>query len=35
VIEIVPPYVQTNLMDGAEDPRAMPLKDCIVEPWSY
>jgi uncharacterized oxidoreductase len=31
VIEIVPPYVQTDLMDGAEDPRAMPLKDYIAE----
>ena len=31
VIEIVPPYVQTDLMDGAEDPRAMPLADYIKE----
>ena len=31
VIEIIPPYVQTNLMDGAEDPRAMPLKAFIAE----
>jgi uncharacterized oxidoreductase len=31
VIEIVPPYVQTDLMDGAEDPRAMPLKEYIAE----
>jgi uncharacterized oxidoreductase len=31
VIEIIPPYVQTHLMDGAEDPRAMPLKDYIAE----
>ena len=31
VIEVVPPYVQTDLMDGAEDPRAMPLKDYIAE----
>ncbi len=31
VSEIVPPYVQTDLMGGAEDPRAMPLKDYIRE----
>jgi uncharacterized oxidoreductase len=31
VIELVPPYVQTNLMDGADDPRAMPLKEFIAE----
>ena len=31
VLEIVPPYVQTDLMNGAEDPRAMPLKDYIAE----
>jgi uncharacterized oxidoreductase len=31
VIELVPPYVQTNLMDGADDPRAMPLKEFIQE----
>ena len=31
VIEIIPPYVQTDLMDGAEDPRAMPLKAFIAE----
>lgn len=31
VLEIIPPYVQTDLMDGAEDPRAMPLKDYIAE----
>ena len=31
VIEIAPPYVQTDLMDGAEDPRAMPLKEYIAE----
>jgi uncharacterized oxidoreductase len=31
VLELIPPYVQTDLMDGAEDPRAMPLKDFIAE----
>ena len=31
VLEIIPPYVQTELMDGAEDERAMPLKDYIAE----
>ena len=31
VLEIIPPYVQTDLMSGAEDPRAMPLKDFIAE----
>lgn len=31
VLEIIPPYVQTDLMNGAEDPRAMPLKDFIGE----
>jgi uncharacterized oxidoreductase len=31
VLEIVPPYVQTNLMNGAEDPRAMPLAAFIAE----
>ncbi|HVZ83893.1 MAG TPA: SDR family oxidoreductase [Terracidiphilus sp.] len=31
VVEIIPPYVQTDLMGGAEDPRAMPLKDYLRE----
>ena len=31
VQELIPPYVQTDLMDGAEDPRAMPLKEFIAE----
>jgi uncharacterized oxidoreductase len=33
VIELVPPYVQTELMgpEQASDPNAMPLKDFIAE----
>lgn len=31
VKELIPPYVQTELMDGAEDPRAMPLAAFIAE----
>jgi len=31
VIELVPPYVQTDLMNGAEDRRAMPLNAYITE----
>jgi uncharacterized oxidoreductase len=31
VIELIPPYVQTDLMQGAEDPRAMPLAEFIAE----
>jgi uncharacterized oxidoreductase len=31
VLELIPPYVQTHLMDGAADPRAMPLKQFIAE----
>jgi uncharacterized oxidoreductase len=31
VLELVPPYVQTDLMDGANDPRAMPLGEFIAE----
>lgn len=31
VIELIPPYVATDLMDGADDPRAMPLDQFIAE----
>lgn len=31
VLEIAPPYVQTDLADGADDPRAMRLKDFIAQ----
>jgi uncharacterized oxidoreductase len=31
VLELVPPYVQTDLMNGATDPRAMPLAEFIAE----
>jgi uncharacterized oxidoreductase len=31
VIELVPPYVATDLMDGRSDPRAMPLDTFIAE----
>ncbi|HKN22269.1 MAG TPA: SDR family oxidoreductase [Terracidiphilus sp.] len=31
VLELIPPYVQTHLMNGAEDPRAMPLNQFIAE----
>ena len=31
VLELIPPYVQTHLMDGADDPRAMPLGQFIAE----
>jgi uncharacterized oxidoreductase len=31
VLELIPPYVQTHLMDGAADPRAMPLDAFIAE----
>lgn len=36
VLELVPPYVQTELMGAgqASDPRAMPLKDYIAETMS-
>lgn len=31
VIELIPPYVATDLMNGASDPRAMPLPAYIAE----
>lgn len=31
VIEIIPPYVATYLMSGADDPRAMPLDKYLAE----
>ncbi len=31
VLELIPPYVATHLMDGANDPRAMPLANFIAE----
>jgi uncharacterized oxidoreductase len=31
VLELVPPYVATHLMTGADDPRAMPLGKYIAE----
>ena len=31
VLELAPPYVQTDLMGGAEDPMAMPLAEFIEE----
>jgi uncharacterized oxidoreductase len=31
VLELIPPYVATNLMDGAKNPRAMPLDKFIAE----
>jgi uncharacterized oxidoreductase len=31
VLEIIPPYVQTHLAHGADDPRAMPLVPFIAE----
>jgi uncharacterized oxidoreductase len=34
VLELIPPYVATNLMNGAEDPRAMPLVQFIAETMS-
>ena len=34
VLELIPPYVQTALMTGANDPRAMPLPEFIAEVMS-
>lgn len=31
VLELIPPYVATDLMNGADDPRAMPLDAFIAE----
>jgi uncharacterized oxidoreductase len=31
VLELIPPYVSTDLMDGASDPRAMPLAAFLAE----
>ncbi|MGD0739484.1 MAG: SDR family oxidoreductase [Terracidiphilus sp.] len=31
VLELIPPYVATNLMSGADDPRAMPLDKFLTE----
>jgi uncharacterized oxidoreductase len=31
VLELIPPYVATDLMSGAEDPRAMPLGKFLAE----
>jgi len=31
VLEVIPPYVATDLLNGASDPRAMPLKTFIAE----
>jgi len=31
VLELIPPYVATDLLDGASDPRAMPLDVFIAE----
>jgi uncharacterized oxidoreductase len=31
VLELIPPYVATNLLSGANDPRAMPLEAFIAE----
>lgn len=34
VLELIPPYVATDLLNGASDPRAMPLSDFIAETMS-
>jgi uncharacterized oxidoreductase len=31
VLELIPPYVATHLLDGASNPRAMPLEKFIAE----
>jgi uncharacterized oxidoreductase len=31
VLELIPPYVATDLMNGADDPRAMPLAEFLAE----
>jgi uncharacterized oxidoreductase len=31
VLELIPPYVATDLLGGASDPRAMPLREFITE----
>jgi uncharacterized oxidoreductase len=31
VLELIPPYVATHLMGGADDPHAMPLHKFIAE----
>ena len=31
VLELIPPYVATDLLDGANDPRAMPLSQFIAQ----
>ena len=31
VLELIPPYVATDLLDGADDPHAMPLEAYIAE----
>jgi uncharacterized oxidoreductase len=34
VLELIPPYVATHLMNGADDPRAMPLDKFLAEVMS-